>query len=71
MNLLHARGDEPHISVAYPMHGRHLPHARGNEPLNDDNVMRKLGICPTHVGMNRMLTNWKMPRKVSAPRTWG
>ena len=31
-----------------------MPHARGDEPVTDGVVYTIEGICPTHVGMNRI-----------------
>ena len=48
-----------------------MPHARGDEPAVTIEAVDGKGVCPTHVGMNRVYPD--LIRNVSkyAPRTWG
>ena len=37
-----------------PDSSERVPHARGDEPRTFDEIGRKFGVFPTHVGMNRV-----------------
>ena len=55
MDLPHARGDEPLQHHRLQAGFLHLPHARGDEPREAARWQELRLICPTHVGMNRIL----------------
>ena len=50
----HARGDEPNDTIAQLRQELRMPHARGDEPAESGEHGQSNGVCPTHVGMNRV-----------------
>ena len=70
-DLPHARGDEPAYTRQTAEALANLPHARGDEPMFVVPVHLDAPICPTHVGMNRSGSFFRILLPSSAPRTWG
>ena len=55
LSMPHARGDEPDENNRRPVGGFRMPHARGDEPNGKTNKGSYRQVCPTHVGMNRLM----------------
>ena len=48
-----------------------MPHVCGDEPAGKLTIISEKLVCPTYVGMNRVIEKFDTLKAAYAPRMWG